>query len=150
MQEVHVVSLSGGESSGYLVELMEDKRINHGWDVHYIFMDTGAEHPKTYEFIKNIVRYWGIKLVCIRAKVNPEFNIGVSYSLVDIEDLKPDLQPWIDMVAKYGTPTINTPYCTSRLKTEPHDKYCDEVFGRGNYVTWLGIRYQQESMKHQY
>jgi len=26
------------------------------------------------------------------------------------------------------------------MKQEPHDKYCDATFGRGNYTTWLGIR----------
>ncbi len=26
------------------------------------------------------------------------------------------------------------------MKTEPHDKWCDDKFGKGNYTTWLGIR----------
>jgi 3'-phosphoadenosine 5'-phosphosulfate sulfotransferase (PAPS reductase)/FAD synthetase len=35
---------------------MEQRR-RTGWPVQYIFMDTGAEHPKTYEFIRNIVKH---------------------------------------------------------------------------------------------
>jgi hypothetical protein len=139
-QEIHVISFSGGKTSAYLVYLMEEKRKLYGWIVHYIYMDTAAEHPATYDFIRNIVKHWGIKLTCIRVKVNPTMNIGVSYEIINIDDLKQDLKPWKDMVAKYGVPTVNTPFCTSRLKQEPHDKYCDEQFGRGNYTTWLGIR----------
>ncbi|MAD89047.1 MAG: hypothetical protein CMK64_05040 [Pseudoalteromonas sp.] len=145
----HVVSFSGGRTSAFLVHLMEQKRIKEGWNVHYIFMDVGLEHPKTYEFIRNVVKHWGINLTCIRAKVNQQMGVGVSYTKIPLEDLKPDLQPWIDMVKKYGLPTINAPRCTSRMKTEPHDKYCDEVFGKGNYTTWLGIRCDEPArLKH--
>lgn len=30
--------------------------------------------------------------------------------------------------------------CTDRLKTVPHDKFCNDRYGRNNYITWLGIR----------
>lgn len=143
-KRIHVVSFSGGRTSAYLVHEMEMKRRLYGWDVHYVFMDTGAEHPATYQFIKDIVKYWGIDLVCIRVVVNPKMNVGVTYRVIGLDELKQDLQPWRDMLAKYGQPTINTPFCTSRMKTEPHDKYCDDTFGRGNYDTWLGIRWDEE------
>ncbi len=146
---VHVVSFSGGLSSAFLVHLMEQKRKLHGWNVHYVFMDTGAEHVETYNFIRKLVKYWGINLVCIRALVNPILGVGVTYREIGIDELKPDLQPWRDMVAKYGLPTINTPRCTSRMKTDPHDKYCDERFGKGNYHTWIGIRADEPArLKH--
>jgi len=146
---IHIVSVSGGRTSGYLVHKMEQKRKDEGWDVRYIFMDTGAEHPNTYQFIKNIVKNWKIDLICIRTKVHKQMGIGVTYEEIGLEDLKPDLQPWKDMLAKYGTPTINTPFCTSRMKQEPHDKYCDDKFGRGNYITWLGIRADEPNrLKH--
>lgn len=146
---IHVVSFSGGLTSAYLVNLMEQKRLNEGWDVHYVFMDTGAEHPKTYAFVKKLITEWGINLVCLRAVISPIMGIGVSYREVELDELKPDLQPWKDMVAKYGLPTINAPRCTSRMKSDPHDKYCDEKFGRGNYITWLGIRQDEPArLKH--
>lgn len=148
-KDVHVVSFSGGRTSAYLVYLMEQKRTLEGWDVHYIFMDTGAEHPETYKFIKKMVNEWDIKLVCLRADINPKLGVGVTYREVGIDELKPDLQPWRDMVAKYGLPTINAPRCTSRMKTEPHDKYCDKRWGIGNYQTWLGIRVDEPyRLKH--
>ena len=135
-----IVSFSGGRTSAYLVHLMEEKRKHEGWDVEYVFMDTGFEAPETYEFIRNVVKQWGISITVIRTVVHPEMNVGVTYREIPLDQMGPDLQPWKDMIAKYGTPNINTPYCTSRMKTEPHDKWCDDKFGKGNYTTWLGIR----------
>jgi len=43
---VHVVSFSGGLTSARLVNLMEEKRINEGWNVYYVYMNTGAEPPR--------------------------------------------------------------------------------------------------------
>lgn len=127
-----VISFSGGRTSAYLVHLKPN--------AHYIFMDTGAEHPATYEFIRNIVKYWNIQLTCLRVVVNPEMNKGGDYKVIGLEDLKQDLEPWREMVTKYGAPAFDMPYCTARMKTEPFEKYCSDVYGKGNYTRWLGIR----------
>jgi 3'-phosphoadenosine 5'-phosphosulfate sulfotransferase (PAPS reductase)/FAD synthetase len=57
----HIVSFSGGRTSAYLVHLMEQKRKKENIEVEYVFMDTGAEHPNTYEFIKKCVEYFDIE-----------------------------------------------------------------------------------------
>ena len=142
--KIQVVSVSGGRSSGYLVYLMEQKRKQLEWQVEYVFMDTGAEHPNTYQFLKDMVSHWKIKLHCIRTKVNPKKGVGVTYQQVSLDELRPDLKPWAEMLKKYGAPTIAAPRCTSRMKTEPHDKFCDARWGRGNYNTWLGIRIDED------
>lgn len=135
----NVVSFSGGRTSAYLVWLMEQAR-HEGADVHYVFMDTGAEHPATYAFIRNIVAQWGIPLVCLRAVLSPEMGVGPTYRVVDVADIGPDLAPWREMLKIYGAPDVSRPHCTGKMKTIPHDKYCNERFGKGNYTTWLGIR----------
>lgn len=138
---IHVVSFSGGRTSAYLVHLMEQKRKEEGWDVRYVFMDTGAEHPKTYEFIRNLVNHWGIDLVCLRANIPQELGVGVKYFRCNIHTIKQDLRPWVDMLSKYGTPyNPGGAFCTNRMKTTPFRKYCNKHFGKGKYVTWLGIR----------
>ncbi|AUR93167.1 phosphoadenosine phosphosulfate reductase family protein [Vibrio phage 1.184.A._10N.286.49.A5] len=53
---INVVSFSGGRTSAYLVHLMEQKRKLEGWDVRYLFMDTGAEHPRNVPRKKYIRR----------------------------------------------------------------------------------------------
>lgn len=38
------------------------------------------------------------------------------------------------MLEKYGTPYIGGQFCTDRLKVTPYKKYCDERFGKNNYL----------------
>ena len=133
----NVVSFSGGRTSAFLVYLMEQER-QRGADVHYVFMDTGAEHPKTYDFIRNIVSVWGVPITCIRMKAMP-MNKGVSYTVIDANELKPDLVPFRDMLKKYGAPDVARPHCSNKMKERPYQKYCKDTFGK-DYITWLGIR----------
>lgn len=133
---INVVSLSGGRTSAYLAHLMKERDP----ETEFIFMDTGAEHPKTYEFIRNIVKQWKIKLTCLRVIPNPEMNKPSTYEILSTDQIAPDLEPWKRMLSKYGHPYVGGAFCTDRMKTVPFIKYCDEHFGRGNYTTWLGMR----------
>lgn len=136
---VHVVSFSGGRTSAYLVYLMEVKRIRENLKVKYIFMDTGAEHPKTYEFIRNVIKYWNIDLVCLRLVVDPKLGNANSYRVMSVDEIGQDLQPWVDACGKYGTPYVHGAFCTRTMKLEPFERYCKEYFPDG-YHSWLGIR----------
>lgn len=139
LTKTHVVSFSGGRTSAYLVHLMEFYRKYCGADVRYIFMDTGAEHPKTYAFIRNLVKHWGIPLVCLRTVVHPEMGKGSTHKGVSVDDIGTDLQPWSDMLVKYGAPYAVGAMCTARMKTDPFNSYCKDVMP-AEYITWLGIR----------
>jgi hypothetical protein len=133
-----IVSFSGGRTSAYLCKIMIE---TFGRDnVDFIYMDTGAEHQKTYDFIRNVNREFGLDLVCLRGDFNQPLGKGHKYHIVDIENIKPDLEPYRAMVNKYGTPTVASGWCTSRMKEEAHDKYCNDKYGKGNYQTWIGIR----------
>ncbi|WP_289992025.1 phosphoadenosine phosphosulfate reductase family protein [Photorhabdus laumondii] len=139
---INVVSFSGGRTSAYLVYLMEQRR-KAGEDVHYIFMDTGCEHPLTYRFVREIVKFWDIPLVILQAEMNPELGASNSYTVWEPKDIQtriPILKPFQDMVKKYGTPYIGGAFCTDRLKLRPFRDYCNDNFGKGNYQTWIGIR----------
>lgn len=139
----HVVSFSGGRTSAYLVHLMEQKRKVDGLDVSYIFMDTGAEHQKTYEFVRNVSKHFGVEITCLRVDVNPELGKGNSYKVVSIDDICQDLQPWKDMIKKYGVPYYGGAFCTDRMKLGPFTKYCNDNFGKSGYTTLLGIRFDE-------
>ena len=141
----HVVSFSGGRTSAYLVHLMEQKRINEGWDVEYVFMDTGAEHPKTYEFVRNVVKHWGINLRCIRSVINPSLGIGPSYKEIELESVGWDLSTFFSMTKKHGNPYLGGAFCTERLKYEPFRKFAEDMFGAKNYKTWIGFRIDEPS-----
>ena len=133
-----VVSFSGGRTSACLCKVMIDK---FGRDnVYFIFMDTGAEHPKTYEFIRKVNDEFGLNLVCLRGDFSRPLGGGVYYNIVDINDIKQDLKPFEQMTSKYGIPYTGGMFCTDRMKLKPFKKYCDNTYGKKNYETWLGIR----------
>lgn len=140
---IHVVSFSGGRTSAYLVHLMEQRRIKEDLDVRYIYMDTGAEHPKTYEFIKNVVSHWGINLTCLRVVINPELGQGNSYEVIPVSEIKHDLEPWKAIVKKYGLPYPAGAFCTREMKFNPVTKYCKDNFDE--YTTWIGIRADEQN-----
>lgn len=143
---IHVVSFSGGRTSAYLVYLMERARREFGWNVKYIFCDTGVENPSTYAFIRNIIKFWNLyDLIILRAVVNPVLGQGNSYQVFEPKDLMdstamPPFEPFLSMMKKYGTPTAFGAYCSERMKKDVSDRYCKEHFGKKGYVTWLGIR----------
>ncbi|AUR84366.1 rossmann-like alpha/beta/alpha sandwich fold protein [Vibrio phage 1.054.O._10N.261.52.A1] len=133
-----VVSFSGGRTSAYLCYLMIDK---FGRDnVDFVYMDTGAEHPKTYEFIKKVDAHFGLNLTCLVGDFSKPMGKGVGYDVCEVVDLQPDLAPFHAMMNKYGTPYIGGMFCTDRMKLKPFTKYCQDKYGRGNFETWLGIR----------
>lgn len=130
-----VISFSGGRTSAYLVWLM--LKINPNSVI--VFMDTGAEHPATYQFVREVADRWGVNIVCLRA-IPAAMGKGMRYQQVSISEIGPDLEPFRLMVNKYGHPYVGGAFCTDRMKTRPFQKYCNDLFGKGNYVTWLGIR----------
>ena len=132
-----VVSFSGGRTSAFMSACMRDR---FGDEVDFIFMDTGAEHPKTYDFIRKCDEHFGLNLVCLRGDFDQPLGQAHGYTVVTSEEIGPDNVPFTDMMKKYGTPTVNGAWCTSRMKQEIHDKYCDQVYGKGGYGTWIGIR----------
>ncbi|ELA9367533.1 phosphoadenosine phosphosulfate reductase family protein [Vibrio parahaemolyticus] len=143
---VHIVSFSGGRTSAYLVNLMLRARNEFGWNVKFIFCDTGVEHTETYAFIRNLVKFWDLyDLIILRADVNPVLGKGNSYQVFEPNDLMnssvmPPFEPFLSILKKYSTPSAFVPFCSPRMKEEVTAKYCNDTFGKGNYVTWLGIR----------
>ena len=133
-----VVSFSGGRTSAYLCKVMIEKFGRE--NVDFVFMDTGAEHEKTYEFIKNCNDYFKLNITCLRGDFSLPIGGGVGFRVVHIDDCKPDLKPYKEMMSKYGVPYIGGMFCTDRMKLKPFKKYCDDKYGKGYYETWLGIR----------
>jgi len=131
-----VVSFSGGRTSAYLCSLIKGLHP----DAVFVFMDTGAEHPATYDFVRKCNDYFGLNLICLRTVVNMEHGVGVGYRVISIDEIGHDLQPWRDMCSKYSTPYVHGAFCTKTMKTTPCKKYLDDRFGVRGYKTWLGMR----------
>lgn len=134
-----VISFSGGRTSAYLVHLM----MQFNKDIPCVFMDTGAEHPNTYKFVRDIYNKWKPNLTLLRAHISMKPGVGGTYRRIGIEDAKCDYAPWKAMLQKYGHPYVGGAFCTDRMKTKPFTVYCEDYFGKGKYETWLGIRYDE-------
>lgn len=79
---------------------MEEQR-KAGNNVCYIFMDTCCEHPLTYRFIREVVKFWGIPLTVLQVDINPELgqpNGYTEWEPKDIQTRMPVLKPFMDMV----------------------------------------------------
>lgn len=135
-----VVSFSGGRTSAYLCSVLLDKFDRD--DLCFVFLDTGAEHPKTYDFIRKVDAHYGLGLVCLRCDADQPRGVGqgVAPYVVSISGIGQDLVPFRSLCAKYGTPSSRTPFCTRDLKENIYTKWCNAEFGRGQWVSWLGIR----------
>lgn len=132
-----VVSFSGGRTSAYLCGLIKERYPA----AKFIFMDTGAEHPATYEFIRKVNEHFALDLICLRAVFPPKLGKGVTWEQIDQTDIGYDLTTWRNMIKKYSTPyNPGGTFCTAKLKTEIFYKYCNTTFGKRNYQTWIGIR----------
>lgn len=133
-----VVSFSGGRTSAYLCHLMiEEYGIEN---VEIVYMDTGFEHPRTYDFIRNCNKRFESQVTFLRGDFSLPHGAGVGYNVVTVDDIGCDGKPFAEMMSKYGAPYIGGMFCTDRMKLRPFKKYCDDKYGKGNYETWLGIR----------
>lgn len=134
-----VVSFSGGRTSAYLVM----KIVAKYRDVLVVFMDTGCEHPATYKFIRDIVEFWGVEVVCIRMRIAATLRGRNSFYRVPVADLKWDTRYMKALIAKLGTSTARQPHCTRDLKRRTFEKFIKKEIPDGDYVAWLGIRYDE-------
>lgn len=138
---VHVGSISGGQSSALIVDELERMRRRHGWRVEYVFFDTGAEHPRTYDFLRSVESHYGINIHCLKSRFNQPLKKGHSVDVVSTQEVGVDMKygPYAELVKKYGLPNVAGAFCTTRMKEETCNKFCREM-GWSDRVNWIGYR----------
>lgn len=133
-----LVTVSGGRSSGYMaVKLFREYK--HKYDMKFVYANTGQEHEKTLEFIRNIELYFNIPITWIEADVK-EDGIGTKYKIVNFKTASRDGKPFEDVIKKYGLPTHGWLHCTRELKINPITVYMKK---HGIKIRTLGIRYDE-------
>jgi hypothetical protein len=143
MKEKLLVTISGGRSSGYMAIKLH-KEYKQKFDMHFVFANTGQEHPKTIEFIKNIRDHFGIDIRLLEADVK-DANVGTKYKEVNFETLSMNGEPFEDVIKKYGLPNSNYMHCTRELKISPMNYYMKK---HGIKKRTLGIRYDEPNRYH--
>ena len=129
-----VMSFSGGRTSGYLLQMVLDAwegKLPVGGVV--MFANTGREHAKTLDFVKQVERWCPIVWIEYRIEA-PKFAV------VDSETASRDGEPFAALVeSKKYLPNPVARFCTSDLKVIPMRRYMESI-GFPDYTTILGLR----------
>ena len=134
-----IASISGGLTSHYMIDVLIKKFGKE--NVDFIYCDTGAEHDGTYKFIKQTASFYDINITCIRLHMPKEVGKGGRYVVVPLIDIKKDYIAFRELMEKYGRPfNPGGKFCTDQMKTQIYRKYCNDTYGKDNYVTWIGYR----------
>ncbi len=118
----HVLGISGGKDSAALAIYMKTQYPI--LDIEFYTCDTGKELDETYQLIKNLEVFLGIKINLLQAAQNSS------------ED------PFDHFLKMYGgfLPSSNSRWCTKKLKLEPFEKYV----GIEPVISYVGIRGDEE------
>lgn len=114
----HVLGISGGKDSAALAIYMKSKYPS--MDIEFYTSDTGKELEETYQLIKNLEVYLGLKINLLKGA----------------EDSSED--PFDHFLKMFGgyLPSPNARWCTKKMKLEPFEKYV----GEDPVVSYVGIR----------
>jgi hypothetical protein len=116
------ISFSGGRTSGYMTKLLLDN-----WSDRYEFIvtfaNTGLEHPKTLEFVRNCDKVFGFNTVWLEGVVHPGEKKATTYKIVTFETADREGAVFEEAIKKYGIPNVAFPYCTRELKLNPMNSY---------------------------
>lgn len=114
----HVLGISGGKDSAALAIYIKTKYPN--LDLEFYSCDTGKELDETYQLVRNLEVYLGIKIQLLQAAENSSES------------------PFDHFLKLYGgyLPSSNSRWCTKKLKLDPFEKYV----GTDPVVSYVGIR----------
>lgn len=113
----HIISISGGKDSAALAIYLKD-RIP---ELEYVFCDTGAELPETYEYLDRLEAYLGRKIVRLRART--------------FEDALREMRGFL--------PSPNARWCTRELKIKPFEQYIGDDIA----YNYIAIRADEQHRK---
>lgn len=141
-----MVTVSGGRSSAMSARHIQTSEKYKDFNKLYVFANTGQEREETIDFLKNIVKHWGIELNIIEGVYSDVMGVGVGYKLVDFDTMSMNSEPFEGVIMHKnkgifdGLPHSEAPYCSENLKTLPCKKFADEIFGVNNYIKSIGYR----------
>ena len=133
------VSFSGGRTSAYMARMIQKLNVSD-YEIVYTFANTGQEHEKTLEFVDRCDKEWGLGVVWLEAKVNPEKGKGTRHNVVTYETASRKGEPFEDVIAKYGIPNMSCRnHCTRETKLAPMRSYLKSI-GFQKCESAIGIR----------
>jgi len=141
-----MVTVSGGRSSAMMARHIQLSPKYKAFNKIFVFANTGQERIETINFLRDMVKYWGLPLNLIEGVFSLEMGVGPSFKVVPFSDLSMSSEPFEAAIAHKnkgvfnGLPNKDAPYCSESLKTIPCKKFCDSIFGVNNYIKAIGYR----------
>lgn len=118
----HVLGISGGKDSAALAIYM--KTLYPSIDIEFYSCDTGKELDETYELVKNLEIYLGIKINLLQAAMNSS---------------EAPFDHKLKMLGGF-LPSQRNRWCTKYLKLDPFEKFV----GSDLVISYVGIRGDEE------
>lgn len=129
LQSRHIVPLSGGKDSTALAVYLAQTYPTLPFE--YVFSDTGAELPETYDYFERLEHVLGINVVRVSA-----------LDLLDVSD-KPGRTPFDIILYEHFAGFLPSPrsrWCTRMLKIHPFEKYV----GADDAYSYIAIRADED------
>jgi len=137
-----LISFSGGETSALMTRILLLPAVRRQWDdVRIVFANTGAEDPRTLDFVQRVGEWLGEPVVWVEAAVQSGKGRGTRHTTVNHNSASRSGGPFEAVCAKYGIPNQKFPQCTREMKLRPITSYVRSIgWKAGTYDTAIGIR----------
>lgn len=143
-----LISFSGGRTSGMMLyHILNSKKYND-FNKLVVFANTGLEREETLCFVRDCANLFNIKVHWLESVVRLEKGKGIEAISTDFKNASRYGQPFEAVIEKMnsgvysGVPNQKSPYCSSRLKSIPINKYAKEYFKGEKYITAMGMRFE--------
>ena len=130
-------SVSAGYSSVMMAIKIKEWYPDH--NIIYAMANTSKEREESLDFMNECDKYYGLNLNWIEAKFHKR-GTGVSFKIVDFENLKRNGEIFEEGIKKLGIPSKINKWCNRDMKIEPLRKFANSLFGRNNYSIAVGMR----------
>jgi hypothetical protein len=132
------VSVSGGETSGYMAKRLRDE-YSDDYDMRFGFANTGLEKLATLAFVERMHTEWEMPITWLEAVTHFGERAGCTHKIVDFATASRNGEPFEEMIKKYGVPNKKYPHCTRELKLNPIRSYLESI-GWQDCFRAVGIR----------
>lgn len=146
MKKLLVCTFSGGRTSAFMGQFLNNYDKYKDYDKLFVFANTGKEKEETLKFIDRCDKEWNLGVVWLEAKIYKEKGKGTDFKIVDFKTASRNGEPFEEMLKKYPMPNPFISNCTRELKLRPMNKYVKSL----NYdqvITAIGIRYDERHRK---
>lgn len=144
LEQQTAIAFSGGRTSGFMLwNILQAHGGTLPDGVVATFQNTGLEHEKTLEFVRDVELKWNVPIVWLEASMDYEEGqkSPKTYRKVDFCSASRKGEPFEALIKARGhLPTVIGRWCTAELKIRTLRRYLVQELGWEEYDITIGIR----------